>query len=86
MIPAKQAKDGTNTEKYIKQKCEEIEESIKISMEMGLCYFIYRSSLPESIISMLKDLGYEVLVDDDGIMGKRHIIMWGKPEKEVKCN
>lgn len=86
MIPAKSAKDGTQIEKYIKDKCDEIEESIELCMSIGLSYFKYSGHLPPSIQNMLKELGYNILRSEDALMGVRYIISWGDVKEDIKCN
>ena len=89
MITAKTAKEGTMVEKYIKEKCREIEETIKISMDVGLCYAKYAGLMPKSIMEMLKELGYTVEVIENPFLGSTYyLISWANiPEKgDIKCN
>lgn len=88
MITAKMAKEGTKIDKYIKEKCAEIEESIQLSMDLGLSYYRYNAILPSSIQEMLISLGYKVHKTDDMLMGIRYIISWGDaPDTdEFECN
>lgn len=85
MISAKKARDGTKVEEYYKEKCKDIESSIMLSMELGMCYTKYMGTLPLSISEMLKELGYEI--NEVPVFGSHiTIISWGEPKKVLKCN
>ena len=85
MITAKQARDGTNIEEYYKEKCKDIESSILLSMEMGMCYTKYMGTLPDSIHKMLNELGYKI--DEVPVFGSHiSIISWGDVKDILKCN
>lgn len=87
MITAKTAKNNTKVERYIKDKCEEIEEQIKMCAEVGLSYCSYNNKLPVSIQNMLKELGYRVDKHEDMFVGTRYIISWGEAkEDDIECN
>lgn len=88
MISAKQARQGTKIDHYMEDKCREIEDSIKLSMELGLPYTRYMGSIPISIREMLETLGYKIM-DVPDTMGFRVatvVISWGDvPDEDISC-
>lgn len=85
MIPASQAKKGTKVEDYIKEKCKDIEQSIMLSMELGLSYTKYTGNLPASIRNMLEELGYTII--ETSMFGTTiYVIAWSNAEDIIKCN
>lgn len=88
MITAKQAKAGTQVDRYIKEKCAEIEQQINMCMDLGLGYCKYSGRIPESIRNMLVNLGYTVDYQEDFMMGNRYIISWvnNVDKDEFSCN
>lgn len=85
MITAKAAKEMTNVENFISEKIEEIEEGIKLSAKIGLCYYRYHGSLPASIIEMLKHLGYNVELSESFLAGDKVVITWGESKEDLTC-
>jgi len=85
MINAKQAKEGTKIERYMKERCMEIEQSILLSMDLGLSYTRINSSLPKSIQDMLVELGYTIL-EQEAYGTKIYIITWADAKEVMKCN
>lgn len=87
MITALEAQDGTKIDQYIKDKCKELEESIKISMELGYSYLRYSNTIPECIETMLKELGYNI-EQFDGAFNSFYLISWSKVSQKdkFKCN
>jgi len=86
MITAKQARDGTKVDEYIKNKMTDVEESIKLSMSVGVSYYRHIGLLPSSIIEMLQELGYRVDITEDMFTGERTIISWGhEPKGNISC-
>ena len=73
----------------MEEKCAEIEESIKLSMELGLSYTKYSGTIPSNILEMLETLGYKVIktIDTTGFMAyNSFIITWGNdPDEDIPC-
>jgi hypothetical protein len=86
MITAKEARDGTNVDEYVRGKLADIGQSISVCMKLGVSYYRYIGSLPDSIKDMLLELGYKIDETEDMFTGERVIISWGKPSKDVTCS
>ena len=88
MKSAKQVKDETDIDRYIKEKLTDIEAIIEIHKELGYAYAKYNGLIPAAIQEMLIELGYTLIKNEDMFSGKITWICWGNTPDDggMKCN